>query len=233
MRKITLSDTQACVILYSITGTDNGRIALNFGRSTRATFRKLHSLGLIDCPSMGALLTPWGIHVWECLKSEPTRRTFSIGVIEPVESNADQSQTDSVQHSADKVNAKKGFPVATPQDTEIHFMGSGVLSYGWWEDMQPIYNAAVTNAPDDWSFTGIAGYAEDREEFPDKVTFNHATISKAIRKITRKGSELGVSQTTVSECMDWIFKGPDDCDFDAGMADEVMQIVAFGTVVYG
>lgn len=82
MPKITLSDTQALVILYSGTGTENGRIAYNFGRSTRATFRKLHSLGLIDCPSAGALLTPWGTHVWECLKSEPMRRTFSIGVIE-------------------------------------------------------------------------------------------------------------------------------------------------------
>ena len=123
------------------------------------------------------------------------------------------------------------FPVATPQDTEIHFMGSGALSYTWWEDMRPNYNAAVMDAPNNWEFKGIAGYPEDRTE--EVITLNHATLLKAIRKVSRKGSELGVSPVTISECMTWIFKGPDDCDFDAGMADEIMQIVAFGTVVYG
>lgn len=124
---------------------------------------------------------------------------------------------------------KSSFPVATPQDTEMHFIGSGAMGYGWWEEMQSTFDL-LDPIPDNWEFRGRAGYPEDFTEHV--VVLNHATILKAIRKIARKGSELGVSPVTISECLDWIFKGPDACDFDAGMADEVMQIVAFGVVTY-
>jgi hypothetical protein len=91
-----------------------------------------------------------------------------------------------------------------------------------------------------WSYTGIAGYPED---FDAHVVLNHEAVIRAIRKIAnvkvgiKEGepysNTLYLSKSVIQECRTWIFKGPNECDFDAGMADEVMQVAAFGIVTYG
>jgi hypothetical protein len=130
---------------------------------------------------------------------------------------------------------KKAFPVATPQDTESHFIGSGALGWEWWSAMEFTYSPSANPAPDDWSLTGIAGCDG---EFPNEITLNHDFLLRAIRKIARMkvgedyGNSYYVSKSVYQECKTWVFKGPDACDFDAPMADEVMQLAAFGVVTY-
>lgn len=217
MPKITLSDTQARVIHYSVSGSDGGRIAYNFGKSNRATFRKLHSLGLIDCPSAGAVLTADGVSVWAALSNDFMQRVF---------------------HVAESVSEPEEIP-GTPQDTEIHFMGSGALSYSWWDMLQPTYNSAVVDAPDDWGYYGLPGTSDDIDQNSTYKTINHESILNAIRDISKldKFAEAParkyVSGWVISECNVWLSQGPDYCDFDAGMADEVMQYAVYGTVIYG
>lgn len=146
----------------------------------------------------------------------------------------DSERTAGVQRIMDKVNAKKGFPVATPTDTDTHFMGSGFDMWVWWVDMN-YKSLGSGNEVESWTFSGVAGYPED---FDKHVTIDHAAVIKAIRKIARVavdenyGNSLYASRSVIRECRTWVFKGPDECDFDAGMADEVMQVAAFGVVTY-
>lgn len=129
---------------------------------------------------------------------------------------------------------KSAFPIATMDDTNDHFMGSGFDCWGWWDRMhyaKASHNGDITS----WQFMGQAGYPDD---FDASVTIDHAAVIRAIRKIANipvnedYSNTLYASRSVIRECKTWIFKGPDACDFDAGMADEVMQVAAFGVVTY-
>lgn len=124
--------------------------------------------------------------------------------------------------------------IATPQDTEIHFIGSGALAYSWWNDID--FNYGWGDVIDNWSIIGIVddGETEDGKAF----RFTHRSINKAIAEIADLNAldepELRkyVSERVIIECRSWLFDGPDDCDFDAAMADEVLQYATMGIVIY-
>lgn len=131
------------------------------------------------------------------------------------------------------------FPVATPQDTEMHFIGSGALGeYSWWFNLSLSYpivgRVSGEDVPDDWSIKGEFG--EDDE--PQGFILDHKSILRAIRAIAKLDPNAEwkdrryVGDLTIAECRTWIFKGPDECDFDAAMADEVMQYAVCQSVVY-
>jgi hypothetical protein len=123
---------------------------------------------------------------------------------------------------------------ATPVDTEINIIGSGALSYQWWGRTTANYTATYDpnyTVPDGWELVVMADDPNgDEGTWTLPVTINHAKIVEAVEKIV--GGEVKVNTECEAECMHLLFQ-PDDVDFDATTADVVLQIVAFGEVVYG
>lgn len=116
---------------------------------------------------------------------------------------------------------------ASPQETYDHMIGSGALSYTWWRDCTTTgeTDGAVT---DDWTATLTA---EDGATGEDKVvTIDHKTVLAAARKAMADSRE-DVCRATLRECSHLIFDN-DATDFDAGTADELLQLIVFGEIVY-
>lgn len=143
----------------------------------------------------------------------------------------------------ERVKPRKALPVATQQDTEMHFFGSGALSYSWWHVVGvPDYQPDGYTAMDGWSW--MIRIDDPTSQFERiTVTLDHARILKAIRqiaglKLSRDNTDLlrenkYMGDHVIRECRTWVFKGPDSCDFDAGMADSVLQWACIGEVAYG
>lgn len=116
----------------------------------------------------------------------------------------------------------------TPQDTETHIMGAGATQYGWYlgSDWNYEYGDDL-DAPDDWERTYEM---EDPEsEGTIIVTVNHDALMITIRKIA--SGEGGTNRTCIEECKRFL-ADPEDADFDAYSADEVLQVLAYGRVVF-
>jgi len=131
---------------------------------------------------------------------------------------------------------------ATPTDTCDLIMGSGATTYSWYEDIRDshLYENERT-VFDDWHCTLIMEDPEGDGHLP--VTVNHKEVLKWARHvIANKGKRLlygkqgktrrAWSTTLESECTNLIFD-VDECDFDADSADELLQLIAYGEVIYG
>lgn len=116
----------------------------------------------------------------------------------------------------------------TPNDTYTIFIGSGCLSYPWYRDV------VAPNEPSDGATDWVLGfteYGDNGPEGPHAIT--HKDVMRAVRKIGSKdGAEL-VPAEARKECHALLFQGADAADFDADAADVVLQLAAFGEVVYG
>jgi hypothetical protein len=112
---------------------------------------------------------------------------------------------------------------ATPQDTQDHILGAGALSFDWW------LKADTKNFDTpEWecTITGGEGDSDDKT-----VVVNHAAVMKAARAILKKSPPY-VTSALIRECRNLVFN-VDECDFDANSADELLQVVVFGEVIYG
>jgi hypothetical protein len=122
--------------------------------------------------------------------------------------------------------------LATQQDTETHIFGSGCLSYSWYINASRSFEYPEMfpyDAPDGWSWSLSA---ENPEEGPATVSkvINHDRVIDAMRAIADHG--LGkTNQDCVVQCGRFL-TDPEDADFDADTADQVLQVVLFGEVVY-
>ncbi|MGJ3559657.1 hypothetical protein ACR6C2_16935 [Streptomyces sp. INA 01156] len=83
-------------------------------------------------------------------------------------------------------------------------------------------------APHGW---GVVVPVQDGDHIWRKVLVTHSMILSAMRKLA-KGDVKYSSLSVVDACRDFL-NDPEDADFDAGTADEVMQMVTLGEVVYG
>lgn len=123
----------------------------------------------------------------------------------------------------------------TPTDTHDTFMGSGALSYPWWRITETTGKAFELDPADDWAVT-VREYDPDHDKEGDKLTtFDHKTLNKAVNTLARTGKDKkpeGMNPDVLSECRTFI-ADPNDADFDADAADQVMQYAAFGKVIYG
>lgn len=125
-------------------------------------------------------------------------------------------------------------PKTTPEDTDTIFLGSGALSYPWYYDVE--LDPEPGGKEGEWVLQFRDG-VEDPEH-PERGTehrLTHADVIKAIRKITGKGGQAAakVGPECARQCRTLVFKGPEDVDFDADTADQVIQVAAFGKVIYG
>lgn len=120
----------------------------------------------------------------------------------------------------------------TPQDTADTFIGSGALSYSWWR----VCNAegiAQLDSPDDWFVVLVDEDGSDEPGTPVRV--DHAVIMQAVQRLARAAPEDQPGQVrddVVVECRVFL-ADPQDADFDADSADQVLQYIAFGSVIYG
>lgn len=116
----------------------------------------------------------------------------------------------------------------TAQDTYDIFIGSGALAYSWYQN---ITEGEPTEA-DPWTVT----FTRDGGDGPEgEHTISHKTVMRAVRRIASKdGAEIRfLAKDVRKECQALVFKGPEEVDFDSDKADQVLQVAAFGEVVYG
>lgn len=126
---------------------------------------------------------------------------------------------------------------ATPQNTFDHMFGSGATSYSWWRSVKTLWSdeGQDGNAPDDWA---VMVACEDGEDGIKRATITHEKVMETAREIVRmylSKQEAGrpqVNDDVVKQCAMLIFEA-DDCDFDAGSADCLLQIMVIGSVVFG
>lgn len=118
---------------------------------------------------------------------------------------------------------------ATYQDTFDHMLGSGALSYSWWHavDVNGIEPNGYDATPE-WSAVITADNGDGGEV---TKTINHATVLKAARQVMVKLPQYG-SSALEREVRNLIFDA-DETDFDACSADELLQVMVIGEIVFG
>lgn len=114
----------------------------------------------------------------------------------------------------------------TAQESYDVFIGSGALEHMWYSE---IVDETPATIGDDWEVSFIEFGANDPKI---RYTLDHKSVMRAVRRIAGKDGPA-VSQYTRKQCLALVFKGADEVDFDAGAADEVLQIAAFGEVING
>jgi hypothetical protein len=117
----------------------------------------------------------------------------------------------------------------TFQDTDDHFLGSGALDFHPWYT-----NISTTDATDTESWT--LTFTDPADEPADDVaaterTITHADIMRAVGQIADGTVEM--REEYREECQLFESGELDAVDFDAISADVVIQVAAFGKVVYG
>ena len=130
----------------------------------------------------------------------------------------------------------------TEQDTYDCFIGSGALPYPWYAEVDGDWGNWKHTGENHWKITFVDGIkpVEDGET-PERLILNHQKILTVVRDLAIKhingyvppsGLEhFHPHEETRRQCL--LFLGdPDHASFDAGLADEVMQIAAFGKVIY-
>jgi hypothetical protein len=119
----------------------------------------------------------------------------------------------------------------TPQDTYDHIIGSGAFMYPWYMGL------TQTGVNDDGSVTdGWSATVRIEDPGDDGVTafeVSHSRIIAVMQVLTDPECYVRyVSESVVMECERFL-RDPDGADFDAVMADEVLQYIAFNEIVFG
>ncbi|GAA4852592.1 hypothetical protein [Saccharopolyspora rosea] len=117
---------------------------------------------------------------------------------------------------------------ALPSELDDIFLGSGALSYPWYGKVD------ISDTPDSgWVLTFEDSGAEEEPGGEYRITHQKLWATIATLAGTEGKAVLGEDSRTLKECQRLCFNGADDVDFDSDMADRVIQIAAFGEVLYG
>lgn len=116
----------------------------------------------------------------------------------------------------------------THADTYTHFVGSGALSYPWYTQ--------VRMTPDDWTLPDSA-YQDWCLEWTDPESGQrhrvaHQDILRAVHRFAGDRPPAHATRAAVRECRN-LLRRPDEVDFDAASADEVIQVAGLAEIVYG
>lgn len=119
----------------------------------------------------------------------------------------------------------------TPQETFNMFIGSGALSFPWYDEISFNNTGDDIDPPDNWSVT-FELPREFAENEGKRYTLNHRRIMRTVHMIVR-GLQKGINPNgEVRQQCRAMLRDVEDCDFDAGTADCVLQATAFNDVVY-
>src|SRR6516225_7247098 len=108
-------------------------------------------------------------------------------------------------------------------------LGAGGLSYYWWQSVD-VTGAPDDEATDDWAAELVC---EDGNEDFKTVTISHSSVIETAKKLTAlwlsdpEAAENAVGQEALLNAARLIF-APDECDFDAGTADCLLQYMVLG-----
>jgi hypothetical protein len=116
---------------------------------------------------------------------------------------------------------------ATEQDTFDHIFGTGFDTYSWWGQVRTDWDMRNA-APDGWT-AYVPVEDGDTGEWKT-VLVTHSLILGAMQKIAA-GDVKYTSLSAIEASRDFL-KDPELSDFDANTADEVMQLVTLGELIY-
>jgi len=112
------------------------------------------------------------------------------------------------------------------------FFGADATSYAWW-DVADAHGAFEMDEPNDWWVDLVIMGDADYGEVMGRKTVSHGVLMATIADIAENGSEIrGLAPDVQQECAAFL-DDPDDTDFDADMADQVLQHAVLGEVVFG
>lgn len=133
---------------------------------------------------------------------------------------------------------------ATARDTADLIMGAGATQYSWYPGAE-VWHVSDDegNAYPDWHAVLLMDDADGPNTEPyRRVTLNHDVVMAQARYVlanpgkmlrTPTGTEYPAwSKALERECSNLVFNA-DECDFDASSADELIQLAAYGEVVFG
>lgn len=121
----------------------------------------------------------------------------------------------------------------TEKDTYDHIIGSGALTHSWYQQVQVSGVPADPLSDDLVAYMGWSVSWLD-EDSGKRFTVAHRSVLRAMSDMLKAKDKRPqyVSDAAARECRNFIFDR-DETDFDAATADEVLQVCAFGKVVYG
>lgn len=118
-----------------------------------------------------------------------------------------------------------------------HFIGAGAMQWEWYG--RPRYHGVPDQSLDqpDSAYVGWAvDFVQTDDDGPGEARrLDHASIMRAVWQLAW-AADPGVRHATVINCRLLLATDgedvPDEVDFDADTADTVMQVAAFGEVIY-
>jgi len=120
----------------------------------------------------------------------------------------------------------------TQQQSEYIIMQSGALEYPWWMGVERSHDYAPEwpfDAPDGWRWA-LEIVDPDDETKEKWVSVQHGDLVNAARKVAFQ--LVKATPELWKQARLFLFK-PEEADFDAEIADELLQIAVFGHSVYG
>jgi len=122
----------------------------------------------------------------------------------------------------------KAWPKATNQNLWDWIIGSGALStWPWYTEI-----GLDGDEDGDWQLTFRDLPSEPVGDESRKWTVTPTTITRAMRKLA-KGGIKDSTEPAIRNSKHVVFGKLHKVDFDACGADEVIQVAAFGEIVYG
>lgn len=135
---------------------------------------------------------------------------------------------------------------AKPTDTADLIMGAGSTGFSWYRgsERSHIWDRA-SNPYENWHVTLLMEDINSADEDDNiRVTLDHKAVMKQARYVVANKGKMrpparpggkewpAWSQALERECTNLVFN-VDACDFDAASADELIQLAAYGEVVFG
>lgn len=130
---------------------------------------------------------------------------------------------------------------ADHQGSYDSIFGSGATGYGWWEEFSPMHPVTKDGAvPSYWGYRVKFEDADDEGPVQEAEVY-HQTLLDVMEKIANgefddrdemAPGRTAISETAKAECIVFL-ADPDSADFDADTADQVLQCIAYGGVVFG
>lgn len=117
-------------------------------------------------------------------------------------------------------------------DLYDHIIGSGATGYSWWVTVELNFDNSA-DAPENWEMRGtIGGSAEEGDTY--RTYRINADLLRVVMIAIGTGRVPGIDydSLTAQQCR-LLDTYPDAVDFDAAMADTVLQVAADGAVIYG
>jgi hypothetical protein len=116
---------------------------------------------------------------------------------------------------------------ATPKDTWDHMFGSGATTYSWWLKLKftGVHDGEVEPG---WSCELTCDNGNGGRK--TKIV-SHVVVMSYARHVMSHDIEY-IGEATKRECRNLVFDA-DDVDFDAASADNLLQYIVLGEVVFG